>query len=138
MTTQTIEAELLELERRFWQAMKDQDVDTAVALTDDPCILAGAQGVSLIDRKSFAEMMKSPNYTLDRYELKDDAQVRMLGDDVAAVAYTVHEDLTVDGKPVALDAAETSVWVRREGRWLCAVHTESLAGDPFGRDRRKS
>jgi len=23
--------------------------------------------------------------------------------------------------------------VRRGGRWLCAAHTESIAGDPFGR-----
>ena len=138
MTTQTIESELLELEKRYWQALQDQDAETAVELSDDPCLLAGAQGLALIDRKTLAAMMKSPNYTLDRFELKDDAQVRLLGDDVAAVAYTVHEELTVDGKPVSLDAADTSVWVRRDGRWLCAVHTESLSGDPFGRDRRKS
>jgi hypothetical protein len=46
----------------------------------------------------------------------------------------VHEDLTVDGKPVTLDAAESSTWVRRDGRWACAMHTEAIAGDPFGRD----
>jgi hypothetical protein len=61
--------------------------------------------------------------------------VRLLGDDTAIVAYTVHEELTVDGKPVSIDAADTSTWVRRDGRWLCALHSESLAGDPFGRDR---
>jgi len=136
MTTQTIESELLGLEKRYWQALQDQDAEAAVELSDDPCLLAGAQGLALIDRKTLATMMKSPNYTLDRYELKEDAQVRLLADDVAAVAYTVHEDLTVDGKPVSLDAADTSIWVRRDGRWLCAVHTESLSGDSFGRDRR--
>lgn len=47
----------------------------------------------------------------------------------------MHEELTVDGKRVALDAADASTWVRRNGRWVCALHTESLAGDPFGRDR---
>ena len=34
------------------------------------------------------------------------------------------------------DAADASTWVRRNGRWVCALHTESLKGDPFGRDRR--
>ena len=48
----------------------------------------------------------------------------------------VHEDLTVEGEPVSLDAADASVWVRREGHWRCAMHTESITGDPFGRDRR--
>jgi hypothetical protein len=62
--------------------------------------------------------------------------VRLLGDDVAIVAYQVHEELTVDGKPVTLDAADSSTWVRRDGRWLCALHTEAIAGDPFGRDRK--
>jgi len=61
---------------------------------------------------------------------------RAVTDDVAVVAYKVREQLTVDGKPLTLDAADASTWVRRDGRWLCALHTESIAGDPFGRDRR--
>jgi hypothetical protein len=62
-------------------------------------------------------------------------EVRLLGGDVAVLAYTVHEELTVEGKRVTLDAADASTWVRRDGRWVCALHTESLRGDPFGRDR---
>jgi len=50
----------------------------------------------------------------------------------------VHEELTVEGKPVTLDAADASTWVRRDGRWVCALHTESLRGDPFGRDRSRT
>jgi len=41
----TIERELVDLERRYWQALKDRDVAAAVELTDEPCIVAGAQGV---------------------------------------------------------------------------------------------
>jgi hypothetical protein len=78
-----------------------------------------------------------PSYTLNHSVLKDSAQVRLLQDDVAVVAYEVHEELTVDGKPVTLDAADSSTWVRRNGRWLCALHTEAIAGDPFGRDRQR-
>ena len=136
MATMTIEAELLGLEQRFWQALMDRDADAAVRLTDEPCIVTGAQGVGLIDRKTLAGMVKAPHYTLDSFALKDGAQVRLLRDDVAVIAYQVHEELTVDGKPVSLDAADTSTWVRRDGRWLCAAHTESLAGDPYGRDRK--
>jgi uncharacterized protein (TIGR02246 family) len=137
MATKTIEAEVLDLEKRYWQALKDQDVDAALRLTDEPCILTGAQGVGLIDRKTFAAMMKAASYTLNSFVLKDGAQVRLLGDDVAIVAYQVHEELTVDSKPVTLDAADSSTWVRRDGRWLCALHTEAILGDPFGRDRQR-
>jgi uncharacterized protein (TIGR02246 family) len=137
MATKTIEAELLDLEQRYWQAIKDQDVDAAMRLTDEPCIVTGAQGIGLLDRETLAAMLKATSYTLNRFVLKDGAQVRLLRDDVAIVAYQVHEELTVDGKPVTLDAADSSTWVRRDGRWLCALHTEAIAGDPFGRDRQR-
>lgn len=136
MRRSTVEQELLALEKEYWQAIKDKDADTAVRLSDDPCIVTGAQGVGRIGGQALARMMKTSSYTLHDFKISDDAEVRLLGDDVAVLAYTVHEQLTVDGKPVTLDAADASTWVRRNGRWVCALHTESLKGDPFGRDRR--
>jgi uncharacterized protein (TIGR02246 family) len=135
MGTKAIEKELVKLEKQYWQALKDGDVEAAMRLTDDPCIVTGAQGVGLLDKKELAAMMRSAPYTLRDFEVNEDVQVRLLQDDVAILAYKVHEELTVDGKPVALDAAESSTWVRRDGHWVCALHTESIAGDPYGRDR---
>mgnify|MGYP006273693779 CR=1 FL=1 len=42
--------------------------------------------------------------------------------------------MTVDGKPLSLDASDASTWIRRNGSWVCTLHTESLLGDPFGRE----
>jgi uncharacterized protein (TIGR02246 family) len=130
----TTERELVELERRYWQALKDGDVATALSLTDDPCIVAGAQGVGLLDHRTFAAMLEGATWKIVDFSIGDDVQVRVLGD-TALVAYRIHEELLVDGEPVSLDAADTSTWVRRDGRWLCTLHTESIAGDPFDRDR---
>jgi len=135
MATRDVENQLLDLEKQYWQAIKDGDVDAAMRLTDDPCIVAGAQGIGRMDKQAMATMMENASYTLDEFRVKD-AQVRLLRDDVAILAYKVHEKLTVDGKPVTIEAADSSTWVRRDGRWVCALHTEALAGDPFGRDRR--
>lgn len=135
MASSKVENQLVELERQYWQALKDNDVAVVERLTDDPCIVTGAQGIGKLDRKSLVQMMKDATYTLDSFELDPDVHVRMLDDDVAIVAYKVHEELTVDGKSLALDASDSSTWVRRDGRWVCALHTEALAGDPFGRDR---
>ena len=41
----------------------------------------------------------------------------------------------VDGKPVKLDAFDASVWKRTDTGWTNVLHTESIAGDGFGRDR---
>jgi hypothetical protein len=135
MATQSVEQELVQLEKDFWQALKDQDVDAAMRMTDDQCIVTGAQGVASIDREAFKGMMMDASWSIEAYDISD-VQARMLSDDVAIVAYKVKEKLTVEGKPVTLEAADSSTWVRRNGRWVCALHTEAITGDPFGRDRQ--
>jgi ketosteroid isomerase-like protein len=127
--------ELLALEQRYWKAIKDRDIEMALSLTDNPCIVAGARGVATVSREAFEDIMKSATYTLHGFKLKDDAQVRFLTDDIALLAYNVYEELTVDGRPVTIDASDTSIWVRRGNGWRCAMHSEALHGDPYGRDR---
>ena len=134
MASSSVERELVGLEKKYWQAIIDKDFESALALTADPCIVTGPQGVASIGRKEFEGMMKSEHWTLNKYELED-IQVQMLGDDTAVVAYKVKEDITVDGEPLSLEAADSSTWVRKNGQWVCALHTEALTGDPFGRDR---
>ena len=135
MTDGPIEAKLMDYEKQYWQAIKDRDVPAAMRLTDDPCIITGAQGVARITRTAFAGMLQAGGWTLHEFTLSD-MQLRLLGDDVAIIAYKVKEQLTVDGKSLTVEAADSSTWVRREGEWMCALHTEALLGDPFGRDRR--
>lgn len=135
MTDGPIEAKLIDHEKQYWQAIKDRDVPAAMRLTDDPCIVTGAQGVARITRTAFAGMLQAGGWTLHEFTLSD-VQLRLLGDDVAIIAYKVKELLTVDGKSLTVEAADSSTWVRREGQWMCALHTEALLGDPFGRDKR--
>jgi hypothetical protein len=127
--------ELLDLEMQFWKSMKDKDVDAALSLTYEPCMVAGPTGVSSIDKQTFAKMMATGTWVLQDFEIRD-VKVQQLNEEVAVIGYKVHEELTVDGKPITLDAADVSTWVKKNGRWLCALHTESLAGDPYGRDRQ--
>jgi hypothetical protein len=135
MADKGIEKEFMDLEKQYWQAMKDKDVAAALRLTDDSCIIAGSQGVNQVDKKTMEAMLGAAPYTMHAFEIKGGAHVTLLRDDVAIIAYEVHEELTIEGKPVKVDAADASVWIRRDGRWVCALHTESLLGDPFGRDR---
>lgn len=135
MSEKPIEAQLLDLEKQYWQAIKDRDVQAAMRLTDDPCIVTGAQGVARITQKAFVAMLQAGGWTLHQFDFTD-VEVRIVGDDTAIVAYKVKEVLTVDGKPITFEAADSSTWVRRDGQWVCALHTEAVLGDPFGRDRQ--
>ena len=77
--------------------------------------------------------MSDNKWELLSYEMSD-VQARMISEDVAIVAYKVRKELTVDDKPGTLHANDSSTWVRRNGSWKCALHTEAVASDSFGRD----
>ena len=130
-----LEQEILSLEKKFWQSMIDRDTRLGASLTADPCIVTGAQGVGKIDRKTFAAMMDGGAWKLHRFEFSD-VKFTSVTDDVAIIAYKVCEELTVDGEKLTMDAADASTWVRKGGQWTCALHTESVLGDPYGRDRK--
>lgn len=133
MVSETVGKELVQLERQYWDAIKNNDSKTASSLSADPCVIVGAQGVREVDRQTLASMMESGAFDLNTYNL-DDVKVRQVADGVVVVAYKVSEKLVVDGEDVALEAFDSSVWVRQNGGWVCALHTESPAGDPFGRN----
>jgi ketosteroid isomerase-like protein len=121
------EHEVVTLERRYWQALKDKDVETALALTDNPCIVVGARGINRIDHTTYAAMMQDESWEIVDFSIDDEVQLLMAGDTVM-VAYIAHEQLLTDGETVSFDAAESSTWVQRDGRWVCALHTETILG----------
>lgn len=129
-----LKKELLDLEKQYWTALKDRDVETVTRLSADESIVTGAQGVGAMKKESIAGMIEKATYELRDFQIED-VRMQRLADDVAVLAYKVHEELVVDGAPVSLDAADASTWVRKNGSWVCALHTEALLGDPFGRDR---
>lgn len=129
---ETTKQELLALEKQYWNAIKAKDAATAASLSDETCVVVGAQGVGELDRATLAKMMKTGNYELRDYTIGD-VHMLPISDDVVTMAYKVKEDLLVEGQPIQLEAYDASVWVKRNGNWVCATHTESLAGDPFGR-----
>ena len=136
MAGQAVERELLSLETEYWQALKDRNPDAVIRLTDDPCIITGPNGVRRMRPKELAGIMNDSSFTLHAFHISEDVQVQMLSDDVAVLAYNVEEEATMDGKRVTLEAADASTWRRRNGRWVCALHTESLKVDPWlGRAR---
>jgi hypothetical protein len=134
---QTGKQTLLDLEKRFWDAMRTKDASTAANMTDDGCIIVGAQGVSAVDQKTMGKLTTEGQWQLQQYSFDErTTQVRFVSDDVAIVAYKVNERVDVDGQTLPIEANDSSVWVKRDGEWRCTLHTESLAGDPFGRDRK--
>src|SRR3954447_11538910 len=110
--TRTIsDQELLALERSYWDALKDRDVRTVGRMTSEKCTVVGATGASVVDPRSMAKLIESATYRIKDYRIDPQSvQVNHISDDVVAISYGVVEDLEVDGKPVKLDAFNSSVW----------------------------
>ena len=128
-----LDRELLELEKQYWDAIRQKDASAASELTDEPCVVVGSRGIGELDRRMLAGMLDHAPWELSDFDLED-IHVHRLADDVAVLAYKVKEDVVVDGRGISMQAFDASVWVRRHGQWVCAMHTESVLGDPFGRN----
>jgi ketosteroid isomerase-like protein len=139
MTSRTAaisDEELLTLERDYWEAVKDRDARTVGRLTAEDCMIAGARGVSTVDAREMGKLIEAATHRIIDYRIDPKTtRITHLSDDMVAIAYGIHEDLEVEGKPVQLDAHDVSVWKKSDTGWTCVLHTESIAGDPFGRDR---
>jgi len=136
MTHTISDQELLALERSYWDALKERDFRTIGRLTAEGSTVAGATGVAGVEPSSIQKQIESAPYTLKDYRIDPQTiRINRLCDDTVAIAYAVHEDLEVDRKPVKLDAFDLSVWKQSGTSWTCVLHTESIKGDAFGRDR---
>ena len=136
MTRTISDQELLALERSYWDALKERDFRTIGRLTAEDSTVAGASGVAGVDPRSIQKQIESAPYTINDYRIDPQTvRINRLCDDTVAIAYGVHEDLEVGGKPVKLDAFDMSVWKQTPNGWTCVLHTESIKGDAFGRDR---
>src|SRR4029450_11630290 len=97
-TSSPIDAEILDLERRYWQAMQDRDVRTAISLTEFPCLIAGASGVRSVDQASYEKMMTGASWRIQDVEIEDGAEVRQLTADVAGIGGGVGEKMPGEGR----------------------------------------
>ena len=130
-----IEQEVLGVEREYWDSMITKDGAVASRLTGETSIIAGSQGVSTVSSATIGEMVQSDGWKLKSYEFSD-VTVMSPTPETAVIAYHVVENLEVDGQPLTLEANDATLWVRQNGGWVSVLHTESVAGDPFGRDRK--
>jgi hypothetical protein len=118
--------ELVELEHRFWQALLDGDTDTALSLMNEPMLRVTALGVTKVGRTEYRDLAESGQMVLKEYHLSD-VDVVFPADDVAVLAYAVRQTIAPRGRLTLLtqNMADTSMWVRKNGRWRCAMHTET-------------
>jgi ketosteroid isomerase-like protein len=114
---------IVALEKKFWQLMKDKDSKGAAALIADDGLVTGPQGVIRMTPAKYEEMTRDGKWTLDDYEFSE-MDVVFAGEDVAVIAYKVHQTGTVGDDDMDMNCIDSSTWVRKGSEWKCALHTE--------------
>ncbi|NML38178.1 nuclear transport factor 2 family protein [Chitinophaga sp. G-6-1-13] len=112
--------EIFDLEKKYWNAMSKKDYETMRSLTKFPCIVAGRRGVASIDESSFKKMFEQGSNKTMKVKSTSDEQVQT-GEDHAMIGYLI--ELDYDGQ--VMKCACTSTWIKENGGWVCAMHTES-------------
>jgi ketosteroid isomerase-like protein len=116
--------EVLELEKKYWEASKGPDKNTLEKLTADQFTMVMKDGINTMSRKEFLDM--GADIKLKSYRLDDNsATFRELAPGVVAIAYKAHADFEQAGKPLPTDAYYTSVWQKQAGGWQCALSSET-------------
>ena len=127
----TQSAEIEKLETRFWQSMVDKDAKTAGAMIADEALVIGSMGTMKIDPAKYEKMTRDGQWTLEKFTFSD-VDVVFPSDDVAIIAYQVHQTGEMKGERMDMQCADSSTWVRDGNDWKCALHTETILGKPGG------
>ena len=108
--------------------MKRKDGARTAELSGKTSLVTGPQGVMSIAKSKMAKMTEDGQWTLESYAF-DDVEVSMPAPDVAIIAYTVRQKVTIDGKQQEMHAADSSTWIRGANGWECHAHSETILND---------
>lgn len=118
---------LIALEKKFWQSMVDEDTDTALGLLDEPALMVSAHGALQFDHQQYKKMAEEGPMVVKSFEFSD-MQVMHPNEDTAVLTYRVKQAIAQRGdgaKEIEQEMADSSVWMRKDGEWLCVMHTET-------------
>lgn len=120
MNTQLEANDILCLEQKYWDAMKNNDVETAVSLTHFPCLVSGPSGTRKISEEQYRKMINM--HSAEEYIGVEMAkpEVEFLNDCTAVITYCTE----VNG----MSMLDVSTWIKEGDKWLCAFHSENPKG----------
>lgn len=116
METSLLQSQVLQLEKQYWQAMTDQDVETAISLTHFPCLVSGPEGTRQVTEEQYRKMMGSTDGSQYKDIKLESPQVEIINENTAVITYGTR----VKG----MNMLDTSLWVRKGEGWACGFHSE--------------
>lgn len=126
MPTSNTEKTIVELEKRFWQSMVDQDADTAVSMLHEPAVMVSSHGAIQFDHAGYRKMSDQGPSVLKSFDLSD-VKVVFPNAATAVMSYRVKQGVSKRGESgeTTQEMNDTSTWVKDGKDWRCVMHTET-------------
>lgn len=120
----TAAAEIMKLETKFWQSMLDEKPEIAAALLTEKATSVAMFGIHHFSPAEYVKMAEEGPAKLTAFSFSNE-KVLFPTPDVAVATYEVEQKFEMDGKPQEMVCLDTTTWVRQDGKWLAAAHTET-------------
>jgi ketosteroid isomerase-like protein len=124
MGQSTQQSEVEALEHLFWKSIVDRDSEAAIAILCEPALMVSSHGAMKFDHAGYRKMAEDSSYRLLEYTISN-MQVLCPTPDTAIATYNVRQVTEAKGKKMEMDVTDSSTWVKVDGKWRCAIHTES-------------
>ena len=109
-----LDATLIDLETRSWEAWKARDASYFESFLSDDHVEVGFTGVT--DKKTVLASVATSNCAVHSYSVSD-FRAHRLTPDVALLTYRAAQDTTCGSWKVPSPVVVSSLYVRRNGRW---------------------
>ncbi len=116
-----VDQALITKEKELWEAWKNHNAAPFKESLAENAVLVDESGIR--DKARFLEELPKQGCQANKVSLED-FKVTMLDSDSPALTYKVTVDGACKGKPVPV-AQASSVYTKRGGKWLIALHQES-------------
>ena len=125
---QTPAKEIVDLERKFWQAIVEQDAYTAIDMLCEPALMVSSHGAMKFDHDGYRKMAEQGSLVLTSFEFSN-LQIVFPNENTAVLTYHVRQKLKprATGNAMTQEMNDTSTWIRTLDGWKCVVHTETPA-----------
>ena len=123
-----VEQKLTSTEKQLYEAWKNHDMGPFKQSLADDIVLVDAGGIVQGKDKLVDAMTKTP-CDVKSYSIGD-IKVNWIDKDTALLTYKGESDATCGGEKAPTPVYASSLWIKKNGKWLSTFHQASLAVAP--------
>ncbi len=125
LLAQDVKSSVMSIEKSLWEAWKNKQTEPFQQNLADNTVGVSPMGITTGKDQVIKELSDSP-CDVRSYSLSD-WQVHEITNETVIVTYKAKQDATCQGNKVPGEVVASSVYVKKDGKWMAASHFETPA-----------